>query len=86
MGVAYGGEEVEANRWVWLMEGRRWRLTGGCGLWRGGGGSQPVGVAYGGEEVEADRWVWGVHLMEGRAGRWKSVHLKEGGGLTGGGG
>ena len=59
MGVAYGGEEVEANRWVWLMEGRRWRLTGGCG---------------------------GVHLMEGRAGRWKSVHLKEGGGLTGGGG
>ena len=36
--VAYGGEEVEANRWVWLMEGRRWRLTGGCGLWRGGGG------------------------------------------------
>ena len=53
------------------MEGRRWRLTGGCGLWKGGGGSQQVGVAYGGEEVEANRWVW---LMEGReeveANRW----------------
>ena len=39
MGVAYGGEEVEANRWMWLMEGRRWRLTGGCG----------GGPSYGGE-------------------------------------
>ena len=40
--VAYGGEEVEANRWVWLMEGRE-EVEANRWVW-GGRGVHPMGL------------------------------------------